>query len=339
MGNTLSSVADGISKILRDVDLALHGAFDRLLAVQHAINSLATKDILHVLLDEEDRVKFQTLHARMHSFAVAVQLFANTSALRALLDEEDRAKFRTEPARQPGLLMFTPGPLKKKIELVAKCLPDQAIASLNGFDREDTVDEASELQQCCRSLRSDYADFMRHIGVKYASKAASFSAAESRKRILKLVGLASFSVACIVCFVLPFTPAAPAAVSALSIPAKWGIAVALSSGAVSSGAAAAAVCMNKGEVERAIEFLNNIDDFMKAMKKLLAALRKYTITRNCLIMWDRPKFQCTLICPTLACSTARHQCRCDDLLTETTYMSNSGIIMLCDEIVAACQKL
>lgn len=244
--------------------------------MQHAINGLAKKPTLDAFLDEEDRVKLQELNARKNSFAVANQVFA--------------------------------GALKKKLELVAKRLPDKATVSLSdcyrGFDREDTLRKASGLQGVCKSLRGDYDDFRKDIEGKYASK----NEAEKRERLLQSLTLISVSVLCIVSVALLFTPASPAAVASLAAPELVITVAALSAAALVSGALGVAVYMKKGEVARAIQFLEDIDGRMKVIKNSIAEVRAST---EALTMADRD--ECLVFVKLLIRECGRVELACQKL--------------------------
>ena len=238
MGSSFSSL---VSTFREYAEQSVNG----LLAIRYTLLKLTTQHMTEGILTGEDVKTFASLEKRKFVFIGEVQAFAATvgSKLRlvqARIRNADRGYLNME-------------------------------ACYGGFNREDTLTKAAELQTACVSLQQDYDAFKRHFQNKYGVKK------EKTKRAVEALAFTAVALGCAVVVALHLIPfvnftLAPAVVMGLGAMGVIG------------GFVAASRFMTKNEVERAEAFLGDVSTQLGRLKDHLVEVRAST---EALTMADR----------------------------------------------------
>lgn len=162
-----------------------------------------------------------------------------------------------------------------------------------GFDREETLSKIEELQSGCISLKADFEAFREHLENTYPPSKV--------QRITQLLFCAGACLCIAVAIALHLIPG----VAFVLGPAI--IIGCLSAGAV-LGISAGALYFSKSDVEKAIDFIKNIEDRLGKIRDSMSSVRA---TSEALTMAEREE--------------------CSHLI--------SGIIKECDKVVEACRTV
>lgn len=206
-----------------------------LLTVRYLVNGLAVNHHLEDVLDAVDLPRYQELTAKKMLFVGEVQL---------LVEE-----------------------VGGQLELVRDRIGDDSILTLAecyagaGFDAAETKDKVQDLYFKCIRLRSEFAEFKTYFDVKYKPGTAK------AKRVVGAVTSCLLFLGCAALLAAHVIPG----VAFVATPTLIGV---LCVGGVASGIAAGALLLSKSEVERAMDFLDNIENRLRELKNHLSSMHR-----------------------------------------------------------------
>lgn len=162
-----------------------------------------------------------------------------------------------------------------------------------GFDKEETLEKVTELQKQCISLKADFEAFRLHLENDYPPTKV--------KRISEFLLCAGGFLCAAVAIALHLIPGVAFILEPVLIA---GCAIGAAVMAISAGA----LCFSKSEVEKAITFIENIEDRLRTIKDSMSTVRAST---EAITMAERKE--------------------CAGLIQK--------IITGCDKVVEACQSV
>ena len=188
------------------------------------------------------------------------------------LSKEELARYNEIVGRKKiliGELQVFAATVAAKLRVVGARINDEKFATLEecyaGFDRAETLEKAQALQADCASLEHEVATFSSELSSRHGA------GAPEAKRICDLCVFAVATVACIAAIALHFIPG----VAVIFSPAALAL---IATGGVVAFFGASARLLTRGQVERAQNFLQNLEEKLCALRSHLAHVRANTAT-------------------------------------------------------------
>jgi hypothetical protein len=247
----MGAAASKLSDVATMFQAYATASVDGLLAVRLSIGRLVTSHHLEGVLDADDLDKYRDLDAAKLRFVAEVQTFIETLAI----------KLRAVHGRVSDSETYS-----------------TLQACYEGFSKDTTLQRVTELQARCLKLQHDFANFKKDFDHKYGPESAKV------KRVAGAVVCSLVAIGAVATIVLHFIPV----VNFTLAPAVLGSDI-VSAGLV--GVLGVALGMSRSEVERAQDFLKDMETKLRDVRNHITTVRA---NAEALSVSDRREVSCLL---------------------------------------------